>query len=78
MPFFCRSGHLVVTVDQFLGFVGHLLPQEPVFGRPGITGVICRRLRRLKNLLLVVQMVGLGMRSTLFPFLVLLRFGYFA
>ena len=29
MPFFCRSGHPVVTVDQFLGFVGHLLPQEP-------------------------------------------------
>ena len=28
MPFFCRSGHLVVTVDQFLDFVGHLLPQE--------------------------------------------------
>ena len=29
MPFFCRSG---------LGFVGHLLPQEPVFGLPRITG----------------------------------------
>ena len=26
MPFFCRSGHPVVTPDQFLDFVGHLLP----------------------------------------------------
>ena len=31
MPIFCRSDHPVVTVDQFGGFVGHLLPQEPVF-----------------------------------------------
>ena len=29
MPFFCRSGHPVVTPDQFLDFVGHLFPQEP-------------------------------------------------
>ena len=29
MPFFCRSDHLVVTLDEFLGFIGHLLPQEP-------------------------------------------------
>ena len=29
MPFFCRSGHPVVTPHQFLDFVGHLLPQEP-------------------------------------------------
>ena len=35
MPFFCRS---VVTPDQFLGFVGHLLPQEPQFDLPRITG----------------------------------------
>ena len=38
MPFFCRSGHPVVTVDQFLGFVGHLLPQEPHLDLPRITG----------------------------------------
>ena len=36
--FFCRSGHPVVTPDQFLDFVGHLLPQEPQFDLPGITG----------------------------------------
>ena len=30
MPFFCGSGHPVVTTDQFLAFVGHLLPQEPL------------------------------------------------
>ena len=29
MPFFCRSGHPVVTADQSLDFVVHLLPQEP-------------------------------------------------
>ena len=28
----------MVTVDQFLDFVGHLLPQEPVFGLLRITG----------------------------------------
>ena len=32
MPFFCRSGHPVVTTDQFLDFVGHLLPQETFLG----------------------------------------------
>ena len=37
MPFFCRSAHPVVTPDQFLDFVGHLLPQEPYLGLPGIT-----------------------------------------
>ena len=38
MPFFCRSGHPVVTPDQFLDFVGRLLPQEPQFALPRITG----------------------------------------
>ena len=38
MPFFCRSGHLVVTADQFLDFVGHLLPQEAFLDFPRITG----------------------------------------
>ena len=37
-PFFCRSGHPVVTLDQFLDFVGHLLPQEPYLDLPKITG----------------------------------------
>ena len=27
LPFFCRSVHLVVTAEQFLDFVGHLLPR---------------------------------------------------
>ena len=36
--FFCRSGHPVFTPDQFLDFVGHLLPQEPQFDLPRITG----------------------------------------
>ena len=38
MLFFCRSGHLVVTTDQFLAFVGHLLPQELLLDLPRITG----------------------------------------
>ena len=38
MPFFCRSGHPVVTPDQLLGFIGHLLPQEPYLDLPRITG----------------------------------------
>ena len=38
MPFICRSGHPVVTPDQFLDFVGHLLPQEPQLDLPRITG----------------------------------------
>ena len=38
MPFFCRSGHPVVTTDQFLAFVGHLVPQEPLLDLPRITG----------------------------------------
>ena len=38
MPFFCRSGHPLVTPDQFLDFVGHLLPQEPHRDLPRITG----------------------------------------
>ena len=38
MPFFCGSGHPVVTTDQFLAFVGHLLPREPLLDLPWITG----------------------------------------
>ena len=40
MPFFCRSGHPVVNPDQFLDFVGHLLPQETYLDLPRITGRI--------------------------------------
>ena len=36
--FFCRSGHPVVTSDQFLEFVGHLSPQEPHLDLLRITG----------------------------------------
>ena len=38
MPFFCRSGHPVVSADQFLDFVGHLLRQEPFLDLPRLTG----------------------------------------
>ena len=38
MPYFCRSGHLVVTVDQFLDFVDPFLGQDPFLDLPRITG----------------------------------------
>ena len=37
MNFFCRPGHLAVTPDEFLDFVGHILPQEPYLDLPRIT-----------------------------------------
>ena len=36
--FFCRSGHPVVTVDQFLSFVHPFLPQEAELDLPPISG----------------------------------------
>ena len=38
MPYFCRSGHPQVSVDQFLGFIGHFLPQQGCLVLPRITG----------------------------------------
>ena len=49
MPFFCRSGHPVVTSDQFLEFVGHLLPQEPHLDLPRITGRDLQEVARAKK-----------------------------
>ena len=49
MPFFCRSGHPVVTPDQFLDFVGHLLPQEPYLDLPKITGRDLQEVARAKK-----------------------------
>ena len=47
--FFCRSGHPVVTPDQFLEFVGHLLPQEPHLDLPRITGLDLQEVARAKK-----------------------------
>ena len=49
MPFFCRSGHRVVTIDQFLAFVGHLLPQELLLHLPRITGRDLQEIARAKK-----------------------------
>ena len=49
MPFFCRSGHPVVTVDQFLSFVGPFLPQEDVLELPRITGQDLLEVARAKR-----------------------------
>ena len=48
MPFFCRSGHPVVTPDQFLDFVG-LLPREPHLDLPRITGRDMQEVARAKK-----------------------------
>ena len=58
MLFFCGSGHPVVTPDQFLDFVGHLLPQKPFLDLPRITGRDLRRWLVPRSLLLVGWMVG--------------------
>ena len=63
MPLFCRSGHPVVTVDQFLDFIGHLLPQEPQFDFPRITCRDLQEVAKAKSLLREVWMVDFGMRS---------------
>ena len=49
MLFFCRSGHPVVTPDQFLDFVGHLLPQEHHLDFPRITGRDLQEVARAKK-----------------------------
>ena len=49
MPFFCRSGHLVVTLGQFLGFIGHLLHQEPYLDLPRITERDLQEVARAKK-----------------------------
>ena len=49
MPFFCRSGHPVVTPDPFLGFIGHLLPQEPYLDLSRITGRDLQEVARAKK-----------------------------
>ena len=49
MLFFCWLGHPVITVDQFFGFVGHLLPQEPQFDLPGITERDLQEVARAKK-----------------------------
>ena len=47
--FFCRSGHFVFAPDQFLVFVGHLLPQEPYLDLPRITGRDLQEVARAKK-----------------------------
>ena len=49
MPFFCRSGHPVVTPDKFLDFVGHLLPQEPYLDPPRNSGRDLQEVARVKK-----------------------------
>ena len=37
MPYFCRSGHPQVSVEQFLDYIGHFLPQQNFLDLPRIT-----------------------------------------
>ena len=64
MPYFCRSGHPVVTVDQFLDFVDPFFPQEPVQDLPTVTGQDLFEVAEAKtSLLLGAWMDGLGTKS---------------
>ena len=47
--FFCWSSRHVVTPDQFLDFVGHLLPQEPYLDLPRTTGRDLQEVARAKK-----------------------------
>ena len=49
MPFFCRSGHPVVTVDQFLSFVSSYLSLEAERHLPPISGRDLQEVARAKK-----------------------------
>ena len=49
MPYFCRTGHPPVSAEQFLDFVGHLLPQEKFLDLPRITGRDLQEVARAKK-----------------------------
>ena len=49
MPYFCRSGHSDVSPEQFLGFIGHLLPQDNYLDLPPITGRDLQEVARAKK-----------------------------
>ena len=49
MPFFCRSGHPVVTVDQFLSFLGSFLSQKAELHLPPISGRDLQEVARAKK-----------------------------
>ena len=50
MPYFCRSGHPEVSAEQFLGFIGHLLPQANFLDLPRITGRDLQEVARAKKI----------------------------
>ena len=66
MPFFCRSGHPVVTVEQFLQFVDPLSSSGACFGlaQDYFLGRIFKRWLRQRSLRLVVWMGGPVMTSS--------------
>ena len=49
MPFYCKSGHPVVTVDQFLSVVGPYLSQEAELHLPPISGRDLQEVARAKK-----------------------------
>ena len=68
MPFFCRSGHPVVTVEQFLQFVDPFFLRNLFWTCQGLlTGQDPLVLARQRSLRLVVWMGGPGMRSSHCP-----------
>ena len=49
LPFFCRSGHPVVTVNQFLSFVHPFLPQEAELDLRPVSGKELQEVARAKK-----------------------------
>ena len=49
LPYFCRSGHPEVSAEQFLGFIGHFLPQQNFLDLPRITGRDLQEVARAKK-----------------------------
>ena len=49
LPYLCRSGHPEVSAEQFLGFIGHFLPQEKFLDLPRITGRDLHEVARAKK-----------------------------
>ena len=49
MPYFCRSGHPLVTVDQFLDFVVTVFPQEALLDLTRFTGRDLQEVARAKK-----------------------------
>ena len=68
MPYFCRSGHPVVSPEQFLGFIGHFCLRNLCLIFLGSRVGTCKRWLGLRSLQQVGWMGGLGTSPRHFPY----------